>query len=154
MHLSQRVFNVSAGVLAALILGGFILYQNLPNLNVRLAAARAGFHASLPGYHPAGFSLKGPIHYAPGELSFNFQSNSDDRNFQVKQQASNWNDATLLQTYVSKQPEPYQTYEGNGRTVYISSRGANLVTGNKWIQVQSDGSLSTEQLLNIVKSIN
>jgi hypothetical protein len=154
LRIKPKTLNIGASVVAALLLGGFMLYQNLPNLNVRLAAARAGFHASLPSYHPAGFALHGPINYAPGELTLNFRSNSDTRNFQVKQQTSNWNSETLLQAYVTKTKQPYQTYQDEGRTVYISDNAANLVTGNKWIQVKTDGSLSTEQMLKIVKSIN
>lgn len=154
LHLKPKTLNIGSAVVAALLLGGFMLYQNMPNLMVRVAAARAGFHASLPSYHPDGFALQGPVHYAPGELTINFRSNSDARNFQVKQQTSNWNSETLLEAYVSKNKEPYQTYQDNGRTVYINNDGANMVTGNKWIQVQSDGSLNTDQLLNIVKSIN
>lgn len=154
LHISPKTLNIGAGALAALLIGVFVFLQNLPNLQVRLAAARAGFRASLPTYHPSGFSLKGPIEYAPGELTVSFKSNSDNRAFQVKQQTSNWNSETLLATYVSKGNQPYQTYQDNGRTVYIDKSGANLVTGNKWIQVKSDGSLSTGQLLSIVKSIN
>lgn len=154
LHISPRSLNIGAGIMAAVLIGSFFLYQNIPNLSIRLAAARAGFHASLPSYQPSGFAIKGPIEYATGELTVNFQSNSDSRNFQVKQQVSNWNSETLLQAYVSKQKQPYQTYEEDGRVVYIDNTSANLVTGNKWVQVKSDGSLSTEQLLNIVKSIN
>ncbi len=154
LHIKPKSLNIGAAVLAVVLISGFILSQNRSNLSVRLAAARAGFHASMPSYHPSGFALKGPIHYTHGELTLNFQSNSDARNFQVKQQSSSWNSETLLEAYVTKQNQPYQTYEDNGRTVYIDNTSANLVTGNKWVQVTSDGSLSTEQLLNIAKSIN
>ncbi len=154
LHVKPGVLSIGAAVIAVLVLGGFVFYQNIANISVRMAATRAGLHASLPNYHPTGFSLKGPIHYANGELTVNFQSNSDNRAFQVKQQASSWNSETLLQAYVAKQQQPYQTYEDSGRTVYINNDGANLVSNNKWIQVKSDGSLSTQQLLNIVKSIN
>ncbi len=154
LHLSHKAFNITMLVLAVILFGAFVLYQNLSNLSVRLAATRAGLHASLPGYYPAGFSLSGPVQYAPGQVTLNFKSNSDSRVFQVKQQASSWNSDALLQSYVSKTDQPYQTYQDNGRTVYIDNNGANLVTGDKWIQVKNEGSLSTEQLLNIVKSIN
>ncbi len=154
LHISPKKFNIGAVVLATLLLGSFVFYQNMANLNVRIAAARAGFNASLPAYHPAGFALKGPVQYAPGELTINYKSNSDSRNFQVKQQPSNWDSETLRSAYVAKTNQSYQVYQANGRTVYIDKTNANMVTGDKWVQVNSDGSLSTEQLLNIVKSVD
>ncbi len=154
LHMQQRTFNVSAVFITALLVGSLFVYKNLPDLQVRLAAARAGLHASLPAYRPAGFSLKGPIHSGDGEVTVNFHSNSDARAFQVKQQASNWNSQTLLQAYVMKQQQPYQTFEDSGRIVYVNKDSANMMNGNKWIQVASYGALSAEQMLSIVKSIN
>ncbi len=154
LHIRPKMFNIGAAVLAAILLGGFILYQNLSNLTVRLASVKAGLHASLPSYSPSGFTLKGPVQYAPGQVTLNFHSNSDQRSFQVKQQASSWNSENLLQTYVAKNNQPYQTYQDEGRMVYIDKDSANLVTGTKWVQVKSDGTLSSNQMLNIVKSIH
>lgn len=153
VHLKPRTFNISALVAAAILFGGFMFYQNLPNLTVKLASARVGFNAAMPSYHPAGFALKGPIQYSPGQLTISYKSNSDNRSYEIKQQTSDWNSETLHDEYVAKNNQPYQTYQDNGRTIYISNNGANMVSENKWVQVKSDGSLNTDQLLNIVKSI-
>jgi hypothetical protein len=154
LGLRPKVLNAAAVVVASLLLGGFFVYQNLPNLAVRMAAARAGFPASLPSYQPAGFSLKGPIEYAPGQLTLNFRSNSDKRNFQVKQQPSNWNSETLLDTYVAKSNEPYQTYQNNGKTIYIyNGSSATWVDAGVWYKVEGNSSLTSDQLIKIADSL-
>jgi hypothetical protein len=155
LHISTRTLNTGMGLAAVLIRGGFIAYQNVPNLAVRLAATRAGVHASLPGYQPAGFALAGPIQYQPGEITLSYKSNNhDNREFQVKQKASAWNSETLLDSFINANKLAYQTYQDKGKTIYIyDGNNATWIDGGVWYQVNGSAALNSDQLLRIAGSL-
>ncbi len=152
--ISQKTFNAGASVLAAILLIGFFAYQNVPNISMRIAASRAGFSAKLPSYKPAGFSFGGPIEYAPGQITVNFASNSDERNFHLTQKVSSWNSQALLDNYLLANHKAYQTYQDKGRTIYIyDGSNATWVSGGVWYQIEGNSSLNNDQLLQIANSI-
>lgn len=142
------------GGLAALLLTGFFVYQNIPNLSMRVASTRAGFSAQLPGYKPAGFSQEKLVSYAPGKVTVSFRSNSDERQFQLTQQSSNWNSQALADNYLAKADKQYQTFQASGKTIYIyDNSSATWVNGGVWYQIEGQSDLSSDQLLKIANSI-
>jgi len=154
LGISSRAAAMSSAVLAAALLGGFFALQNVPNLSMRLAASRAGFEASMPGYQPTGFSFKGPINYSPGQVTISYKSNTDNRAYDVKQQASNWNSDALLSNYIVAENKQYQTYLDRGRTLYIyDGSNATWVDNGVWYQIEGESSMTTDQLIRIAASI-
>lgn len=154
LHVSPRVINAGAASLAVLLLVGFVAYQNIPNLSMRIATARAGVEGSLPGYQPAGFGMSGPIHYKPGQITISFKSHSDGRQFQVSQRASQWNSETLLESFVATNRRAYQTYQDSGKTIYIyDGDNATWVDGGVWYQIEGNSSLNSDQLLRLAASM-
>lgn len=146
-------FALAGAAVVALI--GFFAYQNVPNVSVRFAAARAGFDAQLPGYTPAGFKQDSLVTYAPGKVTIRFHSNSDDRAFQMTQQVSNWNSASLADNYLAANDKQFQTFQSNGKTIYVyDGNSATWVNGGVWYQIQGKASsLTNEQLVKIASSI-
>lgn len=150
---SHRLANVSSAALAVLIVGGFLAYQNVANVTIHMASAKAGFAASLPGYKPSGFSV-GKFAYSPGNVTVNFHSNSDDRHFALVEQPSNWDSATLLNDYVATTAKDYQTVQTAGRTLYIyGQNSATWVNSGVWYRVDGNNSLSTTQLTALASSM-
>lgn len=155
LGISVRTVNIGAISLAVVLLVGFIAYQNVPNMSMRMASSRAGFHASLPGYTPSGFSLAGPIQSSPGNVTVSFRSNSDDRNFQVSQQPSNWTSESLLTNQVAVNDKSYEIYQDKGRTIYVydDNTKATWVNGGVWYQLSNQASLSGDQIVSIADSL-
>ena len=154
LRVSPRVVNFAAVTVLALGISGFIAYQNLPELAMRVAATRAGLRASLPSYQPSGFAMAGPIQYEPGEVTLNYKSNSDDRNFNVVQKNSSWNSETLLENFVTASSKAYQTFQANGRTIYIyDGNKATWVDGGIWYNIDGKSNLNSDQLLRIAGSL-
>lgn len=154
LGVSTKALNIGAAVLAGVLLLGFIAYQNVPNLSLKLAASRAGFDAHMPGYQPSGFSLKGPIEYGSGYITLNFQSNSDARNFHITQKVSNWTSQSLKDNFLAANDLQYQTFQDKGKTIYIyNTDNATWVSGGVWYQVEGDSSLNSDQLMRIANSI-
>jgi len=154
LGISPRAMAISSTVLAGVLLGGFFAIQNVPNLSMRVASARAGFNASMPGYSPSGFSFKGPIKYSPGQVTISFDSNTDDREYSVTQRATNWNSEALLSNYVVSTNKQYQTYLDRGRTLYIyDESNATWIDNGVWYQVEGNSDMTTDQLVRIASSI-
>lgn len=154
LHVSPRLVTFSGMTLAVLAVGSILAYQNMPEIAMRVASARAGLSASLPTYQPSGFSLAGPIKYGSGEVTLNYKSNSDDRAFNVVQKNSSWNSETLLENFVNTTKKPYQTFQANGRTIYIyEGNKATWVDGGVWFNIDGEANLNSDQLLKIADSL-
>ena len=150
----NKFANIAVLSFAGIMLFGFFAYQNVANIEMRLAAARSGISASLPGYSPAGFDPVRGIKSEPGKVSITFQSNTDDKKFTVSQQASNWSSDSLLTNHVLASKQPYQTYQDAGKTVYIYDNStATWVNGGIWYRIDGNASLTSDQLLRIANSL-
>lgn len=154
LHVKPRTINVAASLIAILLIAGFIAYQNVPNIAMRIATTRSGVHGNLPSYHPAGFALKGPIEYKPGQITISFKSNSDDRHFKVVQESSAWNSETLLANIESTTGKNPTVLQKQGKTIYIyDNDNAAWVTSGIKYQIKGNSSLNTDQLLRLAGSL-
>jgi hypothetical protein len=151
---SGRAIAISTTVLSGLVLGGLYAYQNVPKLAMRVAASRAGFNASMPSYSPAGFSFSGPVQYSSGQVVVGFKSNTDDRQYKLTQQTSNWSSDSLLSNFITNNNKQYQTYQDRGRTIYIyDDTNATWVDGGIWYQIEGKSQLTSDQLVRIAASL-
>lgn len=149
-----RPAHFAASTCAVLLLAGFFAFQNVPNLQMRLAASKAGFSAQLPDYQPAGFSVNGPIQTEPGRVVVNFKSSTDNRFFSVKQQASEWNSSALLSNHIKNDKTNLRTFETEGKTIYVyGESNASWVSGGVWYEIAGDARLSEDQLQRIASSL-
>jgi hypothetical protein len=150
---AKRNAGIGAAVALAVVLLGLIITQNLSTVRLQMASAKAGFSASLPDYRPAGYSL-GQLNYATGVVSADFHSNSDGRYYTVTQKRSSWDSSALQANFVTTTGGQYQTVTAGGRTVYLYGQGnATWVSGGIWYIVQSNGSLSSRQLVDLATSL-
>lgn len=150
----RKIANIVSGTLALLLLAGFFGYQNAPNIEMRLASRRAGFAGNLPSYKPAGYGLAGKVNYQPGKISVSFKSRTDNKSFNITEQASDWSSSSLLAKVVAKDNKPYQQYTQQGKTVYITdSNKATWVDGGVWYLVEGNAELTSDQLLRIAESL-
>lgn len=154
LHVSPRLISFTGVTLSVLAIGSLFAYQNMPEIAMKIASTRAGLNASLPAYQPSGFALAGPIKYDSGEVTLNYKSNSDERAFNVVQKNSSWNSETLLENFVETNSQPYQTFQANGRTIYIyDGNKATWVDGGVWYNIDGQANLNSDQLLKIAESL-
>lgn len=150
----SRIATYAAGALAAVLLGGFVAYQNIPNISMRYAAARSGVQATLPGYQPAGFALSNHIQYNPGQITIRFASNSDEREFRITQRETAWNSEALLSNYVTTKTDQVHKYEDKGRTIFLyGDNSATWVNGGVWYDIEGNSELNSDQLIRIATSM-
>lgn len=153
LRVSTRVLNAGAMTVAIFLFVGFFGYHNGPNLSMRVASMRSQVSGSLPGYLPNGFSLERGISYKPGEIVVGYQSNSDERYFEIKQTASQWDSEALQQNFVAEQ-EQVRTIQDKGKTVYLyEDSNATWVDGGIWYRIEGESLLNSDQLGRLANSL-
>lgn len=150
----NKLANLATLSFAGLLLFGFFAYQNAANIQMKVAAAKSGVSANMPSYKPAGFSASRNVKSEPGKVSVTFTSNTNDKNFTITQQASNWSSESLLTNHVLAINSPYQTFQNEGKTVFIyDNANATWVNKGVWYKIEGNASLTSDQLLRLSNSL-
>jgi hypothetical protein len=147
-----NIFTISATVLVVV---GFIIYLNMPSISVRVASMQAGIDATFPEYHPDGYSLSGPVSYSNGEVTINFQANTGNNKFVIKQSKSPLDSSALkLQVDNDSNHQTSQSQEG-GLTIYTydDNNNADWVNGGILYSISGDAKLSSDQIRHIATSL-
>ncbi|HSW66534.1 MAG TPA: hypothetical protein VLI54_05350 [Bacillota bacterium] len=147
---NRRMASTLAAITAFVVLGGFIAYLNMPNIELHVASAQAGFHATMPSYAPTGYALQGGIKHAGGTVSIRFSSG--DSSYTITQQASNWNSQALLDNTLALSGA-HKTVQKNGQTIYIYADGAAWVNNGVRYDMSSRATLSTDEIVSIAASL-
>ena len=148
---SQRLAGIAAGLAAFVVLGGFVAYMNMPNIEMRVASVKAGFSAQLPSYAPTGYAMEGGIKAQRGVVAATYRSGTSA--YTIQQQSSDWDSQTLYDNVVAMSTEKQETLSGQGRTVYVYGDNAAWVNGGVLYSVKTDGSLSNQEILSIATSM-
>lgn len=150
---TKQITGISLATLSILLVVGFVATQSITSIRLRVASAKAGFSAALPAQRPAGYSISN-MKYSPGFVNVHFQSNSDNRQYDITEKTSSWDSAGLRDSFVAPQSKDYKTVDAAGRTIYIYGEGnATWVSNNIWYQVRGADSLSDQQLVDLAASL-
>jgi hypothetical protein len=149
---SRRLINSLAIIAAFLVIGGFISYLNLPQLEMRVASIQAGFGASLPAYAPTGYALEDGVKRTGGTVYISFRSGAS--RYTLTQQSSNWNSQTLLDNTLALNGQ-HQAVQKNGQTIYIynNGSGASWVNGGVRYDITGSAELSNDEITRIATSL-
>lgn len=151
----KRGFLISGAVaIISIALLGYLVYLNLPDLSVRVAAMQTGIENAYPSYVPMNYRLSGLVKEDNGVITMNFvQENGGS--FQLIEKKSSWDSATVLSNFVEeKWGSDYVVAKGQGLTVYISGSNAVWVNGGVLYQIEDHGSnLTTDDLHDIAISL-
>lgn len=149
-----RKFAFAFASLAIIVICSFVIYQAVPAVKVKMASSKAGFSASLPSYSPAGYGLSGNIASNSGEVSLAYQSRTDNKGYKITQSPSEWNSQSLLNNFLVSENKDYQTYDNNGKTIYIyDGSNATWIDGGVWYKLEGNASLTSDQILRIASSL-
>ena len=126
--------------------------HSFTHLELRIASAKAGFSTSLPAYEPAGYNLS-QLQYGKGVFASKFHDSNGNR-YTITQGTTSWDTTDLLDNYVNNTTPNYQVVRVGDRTIYLYGSGnATWVSNGIWYQINSDGSLSESQLINVANSL-
>lgn len=143
--------GISVGVM---ILVGLVGYQNIDNLQIRMASSKAGFAASLPSYQAAGFGVSN-ITTNAGQVAINFTDKNDvNKNYTVQEKSSSWNNTALKDNFVITADKNFRSLMTGGITVYLyGDNNATWVNAGIWYVITGNGTLSDNQIINLAMSL-
>lgn len=155
-HFWQRKKFVAAASMAvvSLVLLGYLVSVNLPDISVRVAAMHSGIEKAYPSYVPASYRLDGLVKEENGRITMAFK-NDRDQKFTLMEEKSSWDSEAVLVNYVEKNwGASYSIAKGQGLTIYVSESNAAWVNGGVFYVIQDDsGSLSSSDLHDIAVSL-
>ncbi len=146
---------VYASLAATVLIVGYITYLNVPRIALRVASARAGITAQLPGYLPPGYRFGGPLAYTSGKITLTFKAPEKSGDLTLTEQATNWNSQALLENYVNPNSVDHLTYQENGLIIYVfNGNTATWVNGGIWyVLTDNQSNLSSDAFLRIASSL-
>lgn len=155
-HFWQRKKFVAAASMAvvSLVLLGYLVSVNLPDISVRVAAMHSGIEKAYPSYVPASYRLDGLVNENNGRITMAFK-NDRDQKFTLMEEKSSWDSSAVLTNYVEKNwGASYSIAKGQGLTIYVSGSNAAWVNGGVFYVIEDEsGSLSSSDLHDIAVSL-
>ena len=135
---------------------GLLAWQKVPQVSIRVAAARAHVNASIPVYKPSGYSLITPASVNAGAVLLKYKDSADDtQSYSIAQKPSNMASLSLAQTIVPHGAQ-VQTTQVSGNTVYIYGASNNAAWVNNGIlyTISDHARLSSDEIIKIVQGLN
>lgn len=152
MSWKRKLANTGAVVVALLVIGVFMAYLNLPTLEVNLASEQAGFHVMMPNYKALGFTFESPVKTAGGTVSMNFASG--DSAFTLTQQASDWDNQTLMDTLATQSDTIPKSIQSDGHTIYMThTNQATWVDGGIRYNLTGNANLNSQEITAVADSL-
>lgn len=134
---------------------GYLLYLNLPDLSVKVAALRTGIEASYPTYLPRSFQLGSVSTTQENNVLIDF-TGPDGKTFTLSEENSSWDSSTLLSNYVKPTwREDFVTIREQGITIYIYQSNAAWVNGGILYKLNSNyaDTLTKRQITDLATSL-
>lgn len=150
--LRRRMVSFSAGAVAVLALVGFFGFQKQDSIQFQAASSQAGFAATMPGYHPQGYSLN-EIKNLNNTLFVQYAN--ADKSYTISQKPVAWDQRTLVDRIADNQGQnSYIVAKSNDRTVYMYGRNqAAWIHNGVLYQVLGNGVLSSNDFTRIASSM-
>lgn len=145
--------SVGTVVLVLAVSAGFFAWQNIPQVAVKVASARASINAAIPSYTPEGYSFAAPISYSKGEVIVRYQAHSGQE-YKIAQQASKLDSASLASAVMANEAN-VQTSQVKGTTIYIygDNNDATWVNNGVRYTITGQAGLDSSQILKIAGSL-
>ena len=133
---------------------GYLVYLNMPDISVRVAAMQTGIDKAYPSYVPADYRLDGLVKEDAGRITMNFK-NSEGKKFTLMEEKSSWDSSAVLSNYVKKNwGSDYSIAKGQGLTIYVSKSNAAWVNGGVfYVITDEEGNLTSTDLHDIAVSL-
>ena len=150
----RRFAIASAMAVVSIALLGYLVYLNMPDISVRVAAMQTGIEKAYPSYVPADYRLDGLVKEDAGRITMNFKNN-EGKKFTLMEEKSSWDSSAVLSNYVKKNwGSEYSVAKGQGLTIYVSKSNAAWVNGGVfYVITDEEGNLSSTDLHDIAVSL-
>jgi len=150
----RKLFIAVAMSVASIALLGYLVYLNLPDLSVRVAALQSGIDSAYPSYVPKGYKMDGLVAENSGKVTITF-AKQDGQSFNLIQEKSSWDSVALHAQFVASEwGDSYSTIKEQGLTIYVSESSAVWVNGGIFYHIDDlTKSLTKQELRDIAISL-
>jgi hypothetical protein len=150
----KRIAMVAAMSAVVLLVAGYLVSVNLPDISVRVAAMHIGIDKAYPSYVPSSYRLDGLVKEENGRITMAFK-NDQGQKFTMMEEKSSWDSSAVLTNYVAKNwGANYTVVKGQGLTIYISGSNAAWVNAGVFYIITDDtGTLNSSDLHDIAVSL-
>lgn len=145
------VLALSLSAASVLVLGYFV-HLNMPDISVRVAASRAGVDGKYPSFLPRGYDLDGLVSENSGRVEMTFKNGEEQ--FMIIQENSSWDSNALYSNYVATDwGEGTEILREQGLTIYVNGSDAAWVNGGvKYVIDDAAEGLTKQELRDIAVS--
>ena len=139
---------------ASIALLGYLVYLNLPDLSVRVAAMQSGIENAYPSYVPKDYRMDGLVTKDGGKITIDFV-HKEGKRFTLTQEKSSWDSAALLAQFVLPNwGKNYEVVKEQGLTIYVSGSDAVWMNGGVFYYIDDAANdLTRQQLHDIAVSL-
>ena len=151
----KKHFTMVASMAAiTLVILGYLVSVNLPDISVRVAAMHTGIEKAYPSYVPSSYRLDGLVKEENGRITMSFK-NDRDQKFTLMEEKSSWDSSAVLTNYVMKNwGASYSIAKGQGLTIYVSGSNAAWVNGGVFYVITDEtNTLNSSDLHDIAVSL-
>lgn len=149
-----KIKGIATAGMATLLIGGFIIWQNMPTISLVMANREAGISARLPKGVPSNFAVSSVRASGEGTVIVNYASRADSRVFALTQARADATSASLESTIAQISNNNYQTYQAGGITLYMSENNrVDWIDGGVRYNISGETGFSPDQIASIATSL-
>jgi hypothetical protein len=150
----NKLKSIGSASLAALLIGGFLVYQNLPTISLAFANRQAGITAKLPKGIPSNFAIDNVEGSEAGNVILKYSSRADEREFTLTQVKADTTVKSLEDTVARVSDNQYQTYQAGGITLFLSPGDrVDWIDGDMRYNIIGSTGFSPDQIAQIATSL-
>ena len=147
--------SMSLGVTALLVIVGFAVFLNSPQLQIHVAGIRAGVTTSGQDYSKAGFAFVG-VEVEDSKRVLYLKDTQGER-YKLTEQATSWGEKDMLANVASHKANGapnYTVMKIDDQKVYHFDTGASTwIKNGTWYSLGGTANLSPEQLERLIRNV-
>jgi hypothetical protein len=152
--LKHKKLILITSIIFAILTLGYLSYQFVPAISIRIAASQAKISATYPTYTPDGYRMSGPIIFDDSNVVIKYKQNAGDKTYTIYQSNSTW-DSSAVQLNIADKWASKNLLRSGGITIFTTPGYDKAAWVNHGIlyTITSDANLDSDKITRIVSSM-
>ena len=150
-HRKFKLSAIASAVTAVALLLGYGGYLAYPNVQLRIAASKAGLDAK-DFYAPSGYKVSGSVAMGEGKLAVNYRG-ENNASYRINQERSKATDADVKNEATIKGKDSFDSLKAGDVNVYRYNDKASWVKNGVRYTLDTNDFLTSDQIVKIASSV-